>query len=82
MGDGSLLDHSLVMYRSPLGDSNAHNHKRVPMFLAGHANGSVKGGQHVRCKEGTPMANILLTVAHKVGMSLDRIGDSTGEFAI
>jgi len=81
-GDGSLLDHSLVMYGSPLGDSNAHNHKRVPIFLAGHAGGKVKGNLHVRCKEGTPMANLLLTVAHKVGMNLDRIGDSTGEVAI
>ncbi len=81
-GDGNLLDHSLVLYGSPLGDSNAHNHKRVPIFLAGHANGSVKGNLHVRCKEGTPMANVLLTVAHKVGMNLDQIGDSTGEIAI
>ena len=81
-GDGNLLDHSLILYGSPLGDSNAHNHKRVPVFLAGKANGKVKGNLHVRCAESTPMANVLLTVMHKVGMTAESIGDSTGEIAI
>jgi hypothetical protein len=81
-GDGNLLDHTLVMYGSPLGDSNAHNHKRVPIFLAGKAGGRVKGGQHIRCADSTPMANVLLTVMNKVGMGLDKVGDSTGEIAI
>ncbi len=81
-GDGNLLDHSLILYGSPLGDSNAHNHRRLPIFLAGHANGGVKGGQHIVCKEGTPMANVLLTILHKVGMSTEKIGDSTGVIAI
>jgi len=81
-GDGSLLDHSMVLYGSPMGDSNAHNHKRVPLFLAGHANGKLKGNLHVRTKDGTPMANVLLTMAHKLGMNIESIGDSTGEIAI
>jgi Protein of unknown function (DUF1552) len=81
-GEGSLLDHSLVLYGSPLGDSNAHNHKRVPIFLAGHANGQLRGNLHVRCDDSTPMANILLTIMHKLGVQMDRIGDSTGEVAI
>jgi Protein of unknown function (DUF1552) len=81
-GDGNLLDHSLVLYGSPLGDSNAHNHKRVPVFLAGHANGKVKGNLHVRCQDMTPMANVLLTVMHKAGMNVESIGDSTGVIAI
>ena len=81
-GDGNLLDHSLILYGSPLGDSNAHNHKRVPVFLAGHANGRVKGNLHVRCKDATPMANVLLTVLHKTGMNVESLGDSTGEIAI
>src|SRR5271155_1243312 len=81
-GDGNLLDHSLIMYGSPLGDSNAHNHKRVPIFLAGHANGKVKGNQHIRCADSTPMANVLLTVLRKVGMQVESIGDSTGEIAV
>jgi len=81
-GDGNLLDHSLVLYGSPLGDSNAHNHKRVPIFIAGRANGKVKGNLHVRCQDSTPMANVLLTVLHKAGMNVESIGDSTGEIAI
>src|SRR5215472_2767672 len=81
-GDGNLLDHTLVMYGSPLGDSNAHNHKRVPIFLAGHANGQVKGNLHVRCPDSAPMANVLLTILHKAGMNVERIGDSTGEITI
>jgi hypothetical protein len=81
-GDGNLLDHSMVLYGSPLGDSNAHNHKRVPVFLAGRANGRLKGNLHVRCGDGTPMANILLTMMHKLGVDIDRIGDSTGEVEI
>jgi hypothetical protein len=81
-GDGNLLDHSLVLYGSPIGDSNAHNHKRVPVFLAGHASGKVKGNLHVRCADATPMANVLLTVLHKVGMNVESVGDSTGVIAI
>ena len=81
-GDGNLLDHSMVLYGSPLGDSNAHNHKRVPLFLAGHANGALKGNLHVRAKESTPMANVLLTMVNKLGMKVQSIGDSTGEIAI
>jgi uncharacterized protein DUF1552 len=81
-GDGNLLDHSMVLYGSPLGDSNAHNHKRVPVFLAGHANGALKGNLHVRTKDATPMANVLLTMVRKLGMKVDSIGDSTGEIAI
>jgi hypothetical protein len=81
-GDGNLLDHSLILYGSPMGDSNAHNHKHVPIFLVGRANGAVKGNLHVRCKENTPMANVLLTVMNKVGMGAESIGDSTGEIAV
>jgi hypothetical protein len=81
-GDGNLLDHSLVLYGSPMGDSNVHNHKRVPLFLAGRANGQVKGNQHVITKDGTPMANVLLAVMHKLGVEVNKIGDSTGEIAI
>lgn len=81
-GDGNLLDHSVVLYGSPLGDSNVHNHKRVPIFLAGHANGGLKGNLHLRAKDSTPMANVLLTVAHKLGVNVESFGDSNGEVAI
>jgi hypothetical protein len=81
-GDGNLLDHSVVLYGSPMGDGNLHNHKRLPLFLAGHANGQLKGNLHLRTPEGTPMANVLLTLARKLGVHVDRIGDSTGEVSI
>ena len=82
-GDGNLLDHSVVLYGSPMGDSHIHDHKRVPLFLAGHANGQLKGNQHYRAAQGTPMANVLLTLLHKLGVDdVNSIGDSTGEVAI
>jgi hypothetical protein len=80
-GDGNLLDHSIVMYGSPMGDGNVHNHKRVPVFLAGHG-GGLQGNLHVRCADSTPMANIYLTLLHKMGVNVERFGDSTGEVAI
>jgi hypothetical protein len=81
-GDGNLLDHSMVLYGSPMGDSNAHNHKRVPILLAGKASGALKGNLHVKTDDGTPMANVLLTMMNKLGVETDRIGDSTGAIAI
>jgi hypothetical protein len=79
-GDGNLLENTLVLYGSPMGDSNLHNHKRCPLFLAGHAGGAIKGGVHVRTSDGTPMANAMLAVAHKLGLDdLASFGDSTGE---
>jgi Protein of unknown function (DUF1552) len=81
-GEGNLLDHSLVMYGSPLGDSNVHNHIRVPVFLAGHACGKVQGGQHIRSKESTPMANLLLSMGRRMGMSIESFADSNGEISI
>lgn len=81
-GDGSLLDHSMVLYGSPMGDGSVHNHLRVPLFLAGRANGQLEGNRHLKCPDGTPMANVLLTLLHKLGVDVDKIGDSTGEVAI
>ena len=65
-----------------MGDSHLHNHRRVPLFLAGHAGGQLKGNLHRVCPAGTPQANALLAVMHKLGVDVDRVGDSTGEIAI
>lgn len=82
-GDGNLLDHSLIMYGSPMGDGHVHEHKRIPVFLAGHAGGKIKGNLHLKCPPGTPMANLLLTMLHRLGVEdVNQIGDSTGELAI
>ena len=81
-GDGNLLDHTVVLYGSPMGDSNVHNHKRVPLLLAGHGNGAFKGNMHLKTAEGTPTANAYLTLLHRLGVDVPSIGDSTGELAI
>jgi len=81
-GDGNLLDHTLVLWGSPMGDSNVHAHKRLPVLLAGHAGGQVRGNNHVRCNDETPYANVLLTMLRKLGVDQDKIGDSTGEVAL
>jgi hypothetical protein len=80
-GDGSMLDHTLLMYGSPMGDSNLHNHKRVPFFLAGRAGGALKGGVHLRAPNGTPLANVMLGALHALGLEdVERFGDSEGAF--
>jgi hypothetical protein len=76
-GDGTLLDQTLVMYGSPMGDSNVHNHKRCPLFLAGHAGGQLTGQLHIKAADGTPMANALLSVGQMLGLELPSFGDST-----
>jgi hypothetical protein len=79
-GENSLLHNSLVLYGSPLADSNIHNHRRAPLFVAGHAGGRLKGGLHVKAADGTPMANPMLSMLHMLGRDdLQSFGDSTGE---
>jgi hypothetical protein len=78
-GESNLLENTMLIYGSPMGNSNVHNHKRCPLILAGHAGGALKGGLHVKAADGTPMANALLTVAHALGLDdLKTLGDSTG----
>ncbi len=76
--DGSLLDNTVVVYGSPMGNPNVHNHKRCPLVIAGHAGGQIKGNMHVKAPDGTPMANAMLAVAQKLGVNIDSFGDSTG----
>ena len=62
-----------------MGDSNVHNHRRCPLFLAGHLNGKLKGGLHIKAEDGTPMANAMLSLLHSLGLDdLERFGNSTG----
>jgi len=82
-GDGSLLDKSLIIYGSPMGDGNIHNHKRCPLVVVGGANGQLAGNVHVKAPAGTPMANVMLTLMHKIGLTdVAQFGDSTGEFPL
>ena len=78
-GEGSLLDHSLLMYGSNMSNSDRHNNYPLPVMLAGGANGQLKGGQHVNLPEYTTFSNLHLTVLNKAGLEQKSVGDSTGE---
>lgn len=80
-GDGSLLDHSMVVYGASLGDSNAHTHEDLPTLLAGGGGGALRGGRHLRYPDGTPMTNLFLTLLDRLGVHRERVGDSTGRIA-
>ena len=77
-GDGSLLDHMMLLYGSGMGDSNAHAPKDLPILLAGGANGKLKGGRHLKVDEGTPLSNLYMTMLDKLGVPADSIGNSNG----
>jgi hypothetical protein len=77
-GDGTLLDHSMILYGSSLSDGNEHNFDPLPVLLAGGASGQLRGGRHVAYTPHTPMSNLLLTMLDKMGARVDSIGDSTG----
>jgi hypothetical protein len=81
-GDGNLLDHSIVLYGSAMGDANQHNHAPLPIILAGAASGRLKGGRHIRNPKDTTMSNLLLAVLDKLGVQRETFGDSTGLMAI
>jgi Protein of unknown function (DUF1552) len=77
-GDGSLLDHSLIMYGSGMGNGNLHRHSDMPVLLAGKLGGKIKTGYHYDYTMNTPMANLLVTILDKVGVPIEKLGDSTG----
>jgi hypothetical protein len=78
-GDGSLLDHSLIMYGSGIGNPNVHDHTNLPVLVAGGAAGGMKGGRHIRYKDPVPLANLHLTLLDKVGVRIDSFADSNGK---
>ena len=77
-GDGTLLDHSMLVYGSGIGDGNAHNHHDLPIVLAGGGNGSLKSGRHVRYAKNTPLNNLWLSMLERMNVNTDMLGDSTG----
>lgn len=80
-GEGNLLDNTMVLYGSPMGNSNLHNHRRCPLILLGHAGGKLKGGLHLKAKDETPMANAMLSMLHTLGLDdMKSFGDSTAPF--
>ena len=77
-GDGSLLDHTLLLYGSNMSNSNAHDHFPLPNLVVGGAAGTMKGGRHLKYADHTPMTNLLVTMLDKVGVKQETLGDSTG----
>ena len=77
-GDGTLLDHSMVLYGSGMGNPNVHDHVNLPTIVAGGGAGRMKGGRHISYAEPTPLANLHLTLLEKVGVRLDKFADSQG----
>ena len=77
-GDGTLLDHSMIVYGAGIGDGNRHNHDDLPVLLAGGGNGTISTGRHVRYEQETPMTNLFLSMLDRVGVSVPFLGDSTG----
>ena len=78
-GEGSLLDHSLYMYGSGMGNPNVHDHVRLPVVVAGGGAARTKGGRHIKYAEPTPMANLHLTLLDQAGVALETWSDSTGK---
>jgi hypothetical protein len=77
-GDGSVLDHSVILFGSNMSNSNMHNHFPLPNVLAGGAAGKLKGGRHLRYPDHTSMGDLLLTMLDKVGIPVETVGDSQG----
>jgi hypothetical protein len=78
-GDGSLLDNTVYMYGSGMGNSSIHDHDNLPILVAGGAAAGMKGNQHIRYKDPEPLANLHLTLLDRVGVHLDSFGDSNGK---
>ena len=78
-GDGSLLDHTLYLYGSGMGNPNVHDHVNLPTIVAGGGAGRMKGGRHITYAEPTPLANLHLTLLERVGVRLDSFADSQGK---
>ena len=76
-------DKTMLIYGSPMGDPNLHNHKRCPLFVAGGANGALAGNTHIFADDKTPMANAMLTLLQKLGLNeMESFGNSTGPLSL
>jgi hypothetical protein len=80
-GDGTLLDHSILVYGSNMSNSDMHNNDPLPIAVFGHGYGKIKGGQHLHYPQDTPVANLWLTLLNRAGIPLEKHGNSTGVFA-
>ncbi|MES2624156.1 MAG: DUF1552 domain-containing protein [Pseudomonadota bacterium] len=81
-GDGTLLDHSLILYGSSMSDANEHNYDPLPIMLMGNANGLIEGGRHLQFDAHTPLANLYLGLLDKFGIQRESFGNSTGRLEV
>ncbi len=81
-GDGTLLDNSMIVYGSGLGDGNRHNHAELPILLAGRGGGTIKTGRHIKMSGETPLNNLLVSMMDRVGAKVDTFGDSNGRLKV
>jgi hypothetical protein len=81
-GDGTLLDHSLVLFGGGMGDGNLHRHSDLPCLMAGRLGGAIHPGRHLACPMDTPMSNLLLTILDAAGAPIETLGDSTGRLSL
>jgi uncharacterized protein DUF1552 len=81
-GDGNLLDHSMILYGGGMGDGNLHEHSNLPTLVAGGLGGELRTGRHLKYEDNTPMTNLFVSVLDKVGVHVDKIGDSTGQLPL
>ncbi|MFO0957528.1 MAG: DUF1552 domain-containing protein [Isosphaeraceae bacterium] len=77
-GDGTVLDHSMLVYGSGIGDGNRHNHNDLPVLMVGGANGTIATGRHLRYPKNTPLNNLYLNMLDRMGVTIDSLGDSNG----
>ncbi len=80
-GEGSMLDNTMLVYGSNMSDSNAHDHFPLPSAIVGGGAGAIRGNQHLRYPDRTPVSNLMLTVLQRAGVEVETLGDSTGSFA-
>ena len=81
-GDGSLLDHAMIVYGGGISDGNLHTHENLPVLLVGGGGGQIKGGRHIRYAKDTPTTNLHVAILERLGIPVDSVGDSTGKLDI
>jgi hypothetical protein len=81
-GDGSLLDHMMIIYGAGMSDSNAHSLSTLPIMVAGGGAGQLKGGRHLKYSDDTPLANLHLTLLDKLGVQIEKIGNSVSPLTL
>jgi hypothetical protein len=81
-GDGSVLDHSMILYGAGISDSNRHLHDKLPVAVVGKGIGAGRTGRHIACPSDVPVTNLLLTLLREMGAQPERLGDSTGPLVL